>query len=98
MTLHIHTESRQPATCWTDHHISPPHTVHWPAHRLLWCHCCGQRRQAKNCVVQSYYDALMAWCADGKGCKSPKAIAAKARRVFRNRSAGQKARRERGVI
>lgn len=92
MTLHIYTEPRQPATCWTDNHVEPPHTFQCPAHKLLFCHCCMQRHLAKHCVVQSYYDALMVWCAEGKGCKKPKAIAAEQRRVFRKRSAGQKAR------
>ena len=92
MTLHIYTESRQPATCWTDHHMTPPHTVHWPEEKLLWCLCCNQVHAAKNCVVQSYYDDLKVWCAEGKGCKHPKAIAAKAQRVFRNRSVVQMAR------
>lgn len=91
--LCVYTALRQPATCWTDTHCDPPITLRWPGNRLLVCRCCGQRRPAKNCVVQSYYDAVMIWCADGKGCKHPKTIAAKARRAFQNRSAGQKARR-----
>lgn len=94
MSLHIYTAPLQPATCWTDHHSGKLLTIRWPKDRRLWTHCCGLRRLAKNCVVQSYYDSLMAWCAKGKGCKDPKEIAAKQRREFRCRSAGQKARRK----
>lgn len=55
----------------------------WPGNKLLWCECCRQKRPAKNCVVQSYYDHLSVWCSAGE---------AKQGREFRNRSAGQKAR------
>lgn len=95
MGLHVYTERLQPATCWTDRYSGKPLTIRWPQDRLLWTRCCGLRRRAKNCVVQSYYDALMVWCAEGKGCKGPKVIAAKQRREFRHRSVGQKARRKR---
>lgn len=90
--LHIYRASMQPATCWVDNNGPEPFEVRWPAHSLLWCLCCHQKRLAKNCVVQAYYDCVMCWCAPGKGCKDPKVIAAKARREFRNRSAGQKRR------
>ena len=89
---HIYFELLQPATRWRCGHCDPPTVIEWPRNRLLWVQCCGKRRPAKNCVLQSYYDGPYVWCADGKGCKSPKLLAAKRRREFRNRSAGQKAR------
>lgn len=92
MNVHIYTAAHQPATCWTDNNGSEPMTFEWPAGRLLWCHCCNKRHRASNCVVQAYYDGLSVWCAPGKGCKDPSVIAAKYRREFRNRSAGQKRR------
>jgi hypothetical protein len=59
---------------------------------LIYTQCCKKQRPAKCCVVQSYYDGLMIWCAHEKGCKDPKVIAAKQAQEFANRSAGQKAR------
>jgi len=92
MSLHIFTEQMQPAMHWTDVHGQEPVEFIWPANRLLWCECCHQKRPAKNCVVQSYYDGLYVWCAAGKGCKDPRVIAAKRRREFQRRRAGQKRR------
>lgn len=90
--IHIYTESRQPATCWTDSHSGKDRVIRLPANRLLYVRCCGRRRPAKNCVVQVYYDGLYIWCAAGKGCKDPRVIAARERLQFRNRSKGQIAR------
>jgi hypothetical protein len=90
--IHIYRERAQPATRWIELAGQPDQAVIWPDNKLLWCGCCGKTRRAKNCVVQSYYDGLYVWCAPGKGCKDPKAIQAKKRREFRNRSRGQKAR------
>ena len=92
MNLHVYSAPMQPATRWEDCHSEPPFVFVWPAHRLLWCDCCGKRRHAKNVVVQSYYDQLMKWCAPGKGCKALKVIADKATRAFKRRSDGQKRR------
>jgi hypothetical protein len=92
VSLHIYTTHCQPATRYEDHNIDPPHTFTHPGNSLVWCHCCEKRRPAKNAVVQVYYDGMYFWCAPGKGCKHPDVIAAKARREFRSRSAGQKRR------
>ncbi len=92
MQMHIYSANMQPATRWQDCHLEPPFVFEFPGNRLIFCQCCHKRRPAKNAVVQSYYDCTMVWCADGKGCNDPKAIAAKQRREFRNRSAGQRAR------
>ena len=37
---------------------------------LAYARCCKRRRQARNCVVQYYYDGVYVWCAPGKGCKA----------------------------
>ena len=87
----LYTAPLQPATCWTDNTGYRPTTFRWPANRLLWCQCCKKRRPAKNCVVQSFYDATDIWCAPNKGCKSKREISAKQNIEFRNRSAGAKA-------
>ena len=91
--MHIYSESMQPATRWVDIHSGDTHN--WPANTPLFAHCCNKLRTAKSCVVQAYYDQLAIWCAPGKGCKSKKEIAAKAKREFTNRSSAQKARRKR---
>jgi hypothetical protein len=53
--------------------------------------CCNQRRQAKNCYVQHYYDCSMIWCLEGKGCKSEVLIRRNKKRLARIRSIGGKA-------
>lgn len=90
--LHIYTEAMQPATGWTDTHSGEPMQMGFEPEKLIYAHCCGKQRPAKDCVVQSYYDGLSIWCAPDKGCKDPQVIAAKKAREFANRSAGQKAR------
>lgn len=65
--MHIFTAGNQPATRYkTDFGfwmtIKPT--------RLLWCWNCDKRRQAKNLVVQSYYDGDRFFCKDG--CKKRK--------------------------
>jgi hypothetical protein len=92
MSVHIYTTNEQPATRYVDSNGPTPYTFTQPGNSLIWCRCCERRRPAKNCTVQCYYDATYFWCAPGKGCKDPKVIAAKKRREFRNRSAGQKRR------
>ncbi len=92
MSVHIYTAKSQPATGFTDNNGEQPFTFGWPANRLLWAGCCHKQRPAKNVVVQCFYDGMNFWCAPDKGCKHPEVIAAKARREFRNRSAGQRAR------
>jgi len=91
--LHIYTESMQPATGWTDVHSAEPMQMGFEPDELIYTDCCRQKRQAKDCVVQSYYDGLRIWCAPEKGCKDPQLIAAKKAKEFANRSAGQKSRR-----
>lgn len=90
--LHIYTEAMQPATGWTDTHSGKPMQMGFEPERLIYAHCCGKQRPAKDCVVQCHYDGLNIWCAPDQGCKDPQAIAAKRAREFANRSAGQKAR------
>ena len=93
--MHIYTTHMQPATGWTDTHSGEPIQMGWPPEKLIYAHCCGKKRPAKNLVVQSYYDCTMIWCADGHGCKHPQAVAMKRRREHRNRSLAQQARRAR---
>ena len=90
--VHLFVEKFQPATHWVDDNFDPPMHFNWPGNRLLWARCCEQRRPAKNCVVQAYYDGLSVWCAKDKGCRNPKVIKAKRQREFRHRSLGQKRR------
>lgn len=90
--LHIYTETMQPATDWTDTHSGEPMQMGWPPGAMLWCACCGKQHPACDCVVYSYYDGPMVYCAPEKGCKDPQVIAARKAREFRNRSAGQRAR------
>lgn len=90
--LHIYRTNAQPATNWTDTHSGEPMQMGWEPDRLLWCCCCGRQHPASDCVVYSYYDGPMVYCADGRGCKDPQVIAAKKAREFANRSAAQKAR------
>jgi hypothetical protein len=90
--LHIYTASPQPATDWTDHHSSEPMQMGWDADTPLWCGCCRRQRPARDCVVYSYYDGPLVFCAQGRGCKDPQAVADKKALEHRNRSAGQKAR------
>jgi hypothetical protein len=92
MSLHIFTAPMQPATCWVDHHVDPPITFSGSPYRLVYVSCCRQWRQARYAVVQSYYDGADYWCAPGAGCRHPRTIAANQRRIFRRRSAGQRAR------
>ena len=91
--MHIYTETMQPATGWTDTHSGEPMLMGFDPEKLIYAHCCGKQRPAKDCVVQSYYDSLSIWCAPEKGCKDQQVIEAKKKREFANRSAGQKARR-----
>ena len=90
--LHIYTESMQPATGWTDVHSGEPMQMGFEPDKLIVTNCCFEKRPAKDCMVQSYYDGLRIWCAADKGCKDPQLIAAKKAKEFANRSAGQKAR------
>ena len=90
--LHIYTESMQPATGWTDVHSAEPMQMGFEPDKLIVTNCCFEKRPAKDCMVQSYYDGLRVWCAADKGCKDPQFIAAMKAKEFLNRSAGQKAR------
>ena len=93
--LHIYTETIQPATGWTDTHSEEPMQMGFRPEKLIYAHCCGKKRMEKNCVVQSYYDGLSIWCAQGHGCNNPQVIAAKKWKQHMNRSRAQRARRER---
>ncbi len=90
--LHIYTERLQPATGWKNTHSGEPIQMGFEPENLIYSHCCGKKRPAKDCVVQCFYDELRIWCAPDRGCKDPQVIVEKKARVFANRSAGQKAR------
>ena len=90
--IRIYTAPLQPATDYTDDCGSVEMRCGYAPETLLYTGCCGHRHPAKDCVVQCFYDGLRIWCADGKGCKDPMAIAERKARAFRNRSAGQRAR------
>lgn len=93
MTLHIYAERLQPATRYLDLHFNL--VIRGLPRRHVWCSCCKRKRQARNAVVQVYYDATVFWCAEGKGCKDPKVIRKRERQMRQRRSAGQRARRAR---
>lgn len=93
--LHIYTERFQPATAWKDTHSGGPIAMGFAPSCRLVAHCCRQRRRAARCVVQSFYDGLSIWCAEGYGCKHPRVIAARKWREHMNRSRAQRARRAR---
>lgn len=95
--IHIYTEAMQPATAYVDNHSVEPILGGWKPEELLFTQCCRKARMAKNCVVQLFYDGTNIWCAHGQGCKHPDEIAAKRKREFDNRSAGQMKRRAREV-
>lgn len=65
MSLHIYAAKGQPATKWIDRNTEKPIKGGWPAHRLFYCDTCGARRQARNLVVQLYYDATYFHCKEG---------------------------------
>lgn len=92
--MHVYTENMQPATGWVDIHSAEPMQMGFAPEEMIYAHCCNEKRPAKDCVVQSYYDGLAIWCATDKGCKDPQVIAEKRARAFANRSAAQKARWE----
>ena len=81
MTLHIYSAPFQSVTQWVDRHSDPPITFRGSPYRLIFVQCCLRRRQARNCVVQSYYDGTTYWCAPGKGCKDPAYIEAQRQRI-----------------
>ena len=90
--VHIYTAEMQPATGYLDQCGDIVIRGGWEPDAMILCECCGKRYQAKDCVVQCYYDGLKVWCAHEKGCKDPEVIAAKKAQEFANRSAGQKRR------
>lgn len=63
---HVWIERCQPATNFRDPFIG--NRIRWPARRLFACDDCGERHQARNMVVQVYYDCIKVFCAKGKGC------------------------------
>lgn len=89
---HIYTESMQPATSFIDQCGEVEIVGGFAPDLLIFTECCNQKRPAKDCVVQCFYDGMPVWCAPGKGCKDPQVIAEKRAREFANRSAGQKMR------
>lgn len=93
--LHVYTASLQPATDFVDRCGEVEFRGGYYPETMVYCQCCGKKRQAKNCTVQCYYDGLRVWCAEGHGCKHPQAIARKRRQEHMNRSRAQQARRMR---
>lgn len=91
-TVHVYAAGTQPATHYIDNCTEREMVFDTPPNRLLWCHSCGKRRPAKNCVVQVYYDHTSVWCAPLKGCNDPKVIARKRKIERLHRSIGQKMR------
>ena len=65
MSLHIYSAPGQPATKWVDHNTDPPIEGGWPAHKRFHCITCGHMREARNLMVQLYYDATYFHCREG---------------------------------
>ena len=93
--LHIYTAKKQPATDYLDQCGEVEFRGGWKPEEMIRAQCCWKKRQAKNCVVQCFYDGLYVWCAEGHGCKHQQTMAAKRRREHMNRSRAQQARRAR---
>jgi hypothetical protein len=69
MSVHIFTAATQPLV---RHKVdldlgAPPHTVTVPKHRRVRCHFCGRLREARNLLIQVYYDKVHVFCGTG-GC------------------------------
>ena len=69
-TLHVYSETAQPATRFFDHHMSPPMLFTYSERRLNWCDRCGRRRWMGKLLVQVYYDSNRMFCADRDGCEA----------------------------
>lgn len=54
--VHIFTAAMQPATSFVDRCGETPIKAGWRGGAVLMCQCCWQRRRARNCVVQCFYD------------------------------------------
>lgn len=67
--IHIYTETRQPATRFTDHHCNPPLLFTYPERRLRWCDSCGRRRWMGKLSVQVYFDGARMTCTDRDECR-----------------------------
>lgn len=96
--VHIYRVSSQPATHFFDRCGETPMEFSNDPDKMMWAHCCVTQRPASELVVQCYYDGYSYWCAEGKGCKDPVFIKAKADREFKNRSEGQKRRYSRAAL
>lgn len=92
MKVHVYTQKMQPSTNFTDNFGEVPIQLGYAPGALVYCQNCRRRRRAVNCAIQIYYDCSNIFCADGKGCKDPREIERKARRIRNNRSRGQKRR------
>lgn len=90
--MHILMGVTQPATEFDIDVEGIVHTLRLAPDEPIWCRCCGCRRPASDAVVQVFYDDIRAYCADGRGCKDVRLIAAKKAAQFARRSAGQKRR------
>ena len=90
--ISIFRETLQDATNYIDVHSNEPMKCGFDPDDLIYTNCCQEKRQAKYCVVQCYYDSLAIWCKKGNGCKDPAIIEAKKQQEFKNRSEGQKRR------
>lgn len=90
--IHIYTAELQPATNYVDCCGETEIKGGYDPEKELHVHCCGEKRLAKDCVIQCYYDHRNIWCAPNKGCNDPQVIAERKAREFEHRSTGQKAR------
>jgi hypothetical protein len=80
-TVYVYTRAMQPATRYVDPFL-PSGVCGLRPDALVWTSCCRQRRRARNCTTQIYYDAQPFWCAPGKGCKVPSRRRRVTRRVL----------------
>lgn len=73
MSVHLFTAASQPATRFTNPHLSEPgkrrRFYQFNRRAQLWCWRCDKRRWAANLVVHVYYDSTRFYCRDGRGCR-----------------------------
>jgi hypothetical protein len=72
--VHIYTTGFQPATNYRDASNPDHRPIRFRNGRrkLIQCSVCYRMRQARNLVVQVYYDMHRFVCKNGKGCKFDK--------------------------
>jgi len=71
--VHIYTAEKQSAVRFVDRVTGEDHWFENKPNKLLRCWTCMKKRQAKNLIVQVYYDSTRFFCGKLKGCNSPKA-------------------------